>query len=107
MKSPLCRAGVDDLFFFFFWTSEKKTAWRTLVGDPAEARDFTHDIRVFEGSLFAVAHWNDGFTNEIPALPASVHKGHEAAASGTVKRPLPLWESSCGTFEVRQVRVTI
>ena len=70
-------------------------------------RHSTHDIRVLDGSLFAVAHWNDGFIYEIPTLLAAVHKGHEAAASGTVQRPLPLWNSSRGTHESRQGRITV
>ena len=35
-------------------------AWRTLFGDPFEARDFTRDIHELEGSFFAPCRWDDG-----------------------------------------------
>ena len=73
VKNLLCRAGVDEVF----WTGyipKTETVWRTSVGDPPEA--------------LPEAHWNDGFFYEIPTLLAAVRKGHEAAASGTVKHPL-------------------
>ena len=42
--------------------TETGITWRTVAGGLLEARDFTHDIRVLEGSLFEVARWLDGFT---------------------------------------------
>ena len=93
MKSPFCRAGADG----FFWTGyipETEAAWRTLVGDPPEARDFTHDIRVLEGSLFAVAHWSDGLTYWIPTL---------LAAFSQLPRGRSKWHGDTSIVTVEQV----